>query len=483
LARARLVSSRVVALVLSVATCIAWPSPAAADDVILSGMTWMTGYPATWNAGAPKVVFDGLHTYAVLCGYQGSANNCSVARRRDTEAWTSPGRLFRADQPPVMIIDRRGRLNVFYNDPILHHLRFDNPSVDLVNGLELFVGVSVPVGYLHASYDAATDAIFLAGNETTGWTTYASVNIAGRGWTPPAAMPGPDPNGSMYLYARTLYARGRYFVLTGEHPRAGSNASYTAAVLFESPTPTGPWSARVLHRVSGANIGVPYQNWVIPTDLQADAAGNVRAIMHIVESGSGHVPLPEGLHISREEDGYALRHVASGIDDGFALVVHPSGVHLAFALVLSDRRYAEAGNLVVFRSDDGGVSWRPPQAIVRGNSLNPVPLDPRNGSMSLPTSVPFIYSAPILSQASVASSAGYEVSASIADGDFQNTRVMTDSGSARSYRVDRSLAADGTFRLSYQYRAGDYWQTYVADSAGGFEYRTSDGYQTSSRRR
>ena len=490
--RLRIPTHRVFVAGLVLLTCGAWPQAAgAADDIILSGMSWMTGYPATWNAGAPKVVFDGLHTYAVLCGHLGSAGNCSVSRRRGTEAWINPGRVFRADQPPVMIIDRRGRLNIFYNDPSLRHLRFDHPSVDLLNGTELFIGVGVPVGYLHASYDPVTDAIFLAGNDTTSWLTYASVNVGGAGWSPPALLPGPDPNGSMYLYVRTLFARGRFFVLAGEHPRAGSNASYTAAVLFDSPTPTGPWSARVLHRVTGANVGVPYSNWVIPTDLQADAAGNVRAVMHIVESGSGHVPLPEGLHIAREEDGFRLRHVASGIDDGFAMVVHSSGVHLAVALVLSDPRFPQAGNLVVFRSDDGGVTWQPPQPIVRGNSLNPVPVDVRNGSMSLPFSVPFVYSAPILPPFErvlsgevrpgvQASSARFERSSSRRDGSTVFERSVSDPLTGRSYRYEQVVAPDQSFVISYEYSAGDYSHVYAADSTGAYFYRNSDGFATGS---
>lgn len=468
-------------------------TPARADDVVLSGMTWMTGFPSTWNAAAPKLAFDGLHTYAVLCGYERSPNICSIARRRGAEPWTHPGRVFRSDQPPVTIIDRRGRLNIFYSDPVLHHIRFDYPSVDLVNATELYLGVTAPVGYLHASYDAATDAIFLAGNETTSWTTYVSVNAGGAGWSLPTPLPGPDPVGSMYLYARTVYSRGRYYVLTGEHPRASSNASYTAAVLFESPSPTGPWTARVLHRATGANIGVPYQNWVVPTDLQADPAGRVRALLHIVETGSGHAALPEGFHIAREEDGYALRHVAAGIDDGFALVIHPSGVHLAFALVLSDPVFAEAGRLVVFRSDDGGVSWQRARAIVTESALNPSPLDRRNGSMSLPGSVPFIYSAPLAAPfervmssevlpGPATADSRYDSISVRADGSQVLVRAARDESGARAYRYEQVVAADGSFTIAYQYVAGGYSQVYVADSGGAYSYRNSDGYTVSSGR-
>lgn len=368
---------------------------ASAQQVVLGGMSWMHAFPATWNAAAPKVVFDGLHTYAVLCGFDGAQDICALARRRDQESWTHAARRFRSQQPAVVLLDRRGRLNIFYNDPALHHLRVDNPAVDLDGIVELPLGVNAPVAYLHASYDAVTDSILLAANEATTWTTYFSVKRGSGDWTPPAALPGPDPVGSMYLYARTVSARGRFYVLTGEHPRASSNASYTAAVLFESPSPTGPWTARVLHRATGANVGIPYQNWVVATDLQADPVGRVRVLMHIVESGSGHAALPEGFHLAREEDGYALRHIASGIDDGFALVIDPSGVHAAIGLRLSNPAYAEAGRLVAFRSDDGGATWRAAARLVDESALNPVPVDPRSGSMAPIRELTFIYSAPL----------------------------------------------------------------------------------------
>ena len=78
-ARVRLPGAAAVVAVLAFGgVCTAGSAPA--DDTVLSGMTWMTGFPATWNAAAPKLAFDGLHAYAVLCGYQGSPNTCSIAR-------------------------------------------------------------------------------------------------------------------------------------------------------------------------------------------------------------------------------------------------------------------------------------------------------------------------------------------------------------------------------------------------------------------
>jgi len=491
-ARVRLPGAAVVVAVLAFGGV--WTAGSApADDTVLRGMTWMTGFPATWNAAAPKLAFDGLHTYAVLCGYQGSPNICSIARKRGDEPWTHPARSFRSDQPPVTIIDRKGRLSVFFNDPALHQIRFDHPSVDLVNGAEV-LNVGVPVAYLHASYDAATDSIFLAGNETTTFTLYASVNTGGTGWTTPAAMPGPGPAGSIYLYARTLYARGRYYILAGEHLRVASNASYTAAVLFESSSPTGPWSARVLHRATGANVGIPYENWVIPVDLQADPAGRVRALLHIVESGSGHAARPDGLYLAREEDGFAMRYVGRDVDDGFALQIDSSGVHLAFALLFGNSTYPGAGHLVVFRSDDGGVSWQPPAAIVAESALNPIPLDRRNGSLSAATSVPFIYSAPLLlpftrvmsSEVALGlenTATRYDTSAVRADGALVRTRVYSDPVSARAYRYDQVTGADQSFTISYQYAAPGYSQMYQADSSGAYYYRNSDGYEVASPQR
>lgn len=460
---------------------------ASAQQVVAGGMHWMNAFPATWNAAAPKVAFDGLHTYAVVCGLDGSQDICSIARQRDRENWTRDGYRFRSHQPAVMILDRKGRLNVFYNDPSLHHIRFDHPAIDLHDVVDVPLGVTAPVGYLHASYDAATDSILLAANETTTWTTYFSIKHGAGEWTPPAALPRPDATGSMYLYARTLFARGRYYVLAGEHPRAASNASYTAAVLFESANPTGPWSARVLHRATGANVGIPYQNWVVATDLQADPAGRVRALLHIVETGSGHAALAEGFHLAREEDGYALHHVAGGIDDGFALVVDDSGAHAAIGLRLSDPRYAEAGRLVAFRSDDGGLTWHPPARLTDESALNPVPVDARNGSLTPVRELPFIYSAPlsppferVMSSAVplglADTSDRFQEVAIAADGTETVVRVYRHAPSDRAYRYERRRRTDGYVALTFTYTAGAYSSVYVADSAGNFRYSDSEGY-------
>lgn len=450
----------------------------------------MTGFPATWNAAAPKLVFDGLHQYAVLCGAAGSPHLCTVARRRGEEAWIVSARVFRSDQPAVAVLDRKGRLNVFYNDPVPHHIRFDRPAVDLANPTVLPLGVGVPVAYLHASYDASADTIMLAGNETTSWTLYISTKTGDAGWTPAAAMPGPHSRDAMYLYARTLMTRGRYYVLAGEHQRATPNASYTAALLFESPTPTGPRSARELHRATGRNLGIPYENWVLPIDLQADPSGRVRALLHIFESGSGHPGRPDGLHLAREEDGFGTRYVGAGVDDGFVLHIDPSGVHLAFALILSNPIYPEAGFLAVFRSDDGGVSWQTQRRLVNEGALNPVSIEHRNGSLPAVSEVPFIYSAPLHTPFARVSSHSWPLNlppttnrfASTtlnSSGERVDTRFYYDATVVRGYRHQQVTKPDGSFVINYEYAAGTYRHVYAADSRGAYSFRSSDGDQVS----
>jgi hypothetical protein len=483
--RFRGVCSPLIAFTAIVLTVLA--APAAADDVLQSGMSWMTAYPSTWNAGAPKVVSDGLHSYAALCGYDGSQYTCSVARRRGTEAWTRGSFTFSSHQPAVVVIDRKGRLNIFYNFPGLYHVRIDHPSVDLQNVVPVPVSFGGNAGYLHASYDSATDTVSMAFNDTVSWATYFSSRTGDGAWTAPSPMPAPDA-ASMYLYVRTIKARGRYFVLGGQHPRNGINAAYTGAVLWESTSPTGPWSTRILHRSTGNNIGVFYQNMSFPVDLQADAAGNVRALMHINEDGSGHPGVAEGLHIAREEDGYALRHVGRGIDDGFPLYVDPSGVHFAFALIINNPGlYAQAGKLVAFRSADNGATWGPAQPLVGSAATNPVTIDTRNGSMLGGNDLAFIYThsnTPPFERVSsstfalgVTDSADrYDYTYTEADGTVDYVRAYRDPAGNRSYYYIQDNETDGSFTLSYSYTAGAYYQVYIGKSNGSYRFYNSDGY-------
>jgi hypothetical protein len=487
---------RRVALTVGLVTCISvslCQAILAVDDPVTERMTWMTQYPATWNAGAPKLVGDGLHMYAVVCGAGGAQDVCSIARKRGDESWLNENAAtFRSNQPAVAVLDRKARLNVFFNNPALRHIRFDHPAVDLKNYVEIPVRFGMPVGYLHASYDAASDTLLVAFNETSSWATYLMAKSTDAPeWSDPAPLPVPDPAGSMYLYARTVRAGGRYVVLTGEHPRNSANASFTAAVLFESATLTGPWSVRVLHRATGENVGVPYSNWVIPTDVQVDFQGRVRALMHVVESGSGHPPRAEGLHIAREEDGYTLRHVGGAIDDGFVLQVDPSGLHLAFALMLSVPAGPTANRLAIFRSIDNGATWQGPHLIVGESALNPVPMDPRNGSMVFPRELPFLYSAPIpppwerVMQGAVTlgvknTAQRFETRFSAEDGTHGITRAYTDPASERSYRSTYTYRPNGSFEVTYTYRAGSYMHVYESDASGLVRYYNSEGVRFSS---
>lgn len=475
------------ALAFGLAACVLLAAPAAtADQLLVGGMTWMNAFPSTWNAMAPKLVSDGLNSYAVLCGFSGSQNLCSVVRRRGVEMWEQGARTFVASQPPVMVIDRKGRLNIFFNNPALHHLRFDHPAIDLIHSVDMPLQFSGDTGYLHASYDASTDTMLLAFNETSTWQLYFTVKYADNDWVPPGPLPAAAP-GTLMLYARTLRASGRYYVLAGEHPLGSPNANYTAALLYESPSPTGPWSTRTLHRSTGMNLGVPYQNWVYPLDLQANAAGRLRATMQIAEPGSGHPPLPEGMYVAREEDGFALRLVGNGIDDGFGLHVDPSGAHFAFALRLSDSAYTHAGHLVSFRSDDDGATWQPAALLVSGDALNPVTLDPRNGSMSGGKEISYIYSASLsppfdrvlsseipLALANTANR--YDYSSTGADGAVDYVRAFADPATARSYYYGYDRRADGSFTLTYVYYGGDFYQVYVFESRGAYRFYNSDGY-------
>ena len=120
----------------------------------------------------------------------------------------------------------------------------------------------------------------------------------------------------------------------------------------------------MLHRVTGNNLGVPCENWVLANDLQADASGHVRAMLHITELGSGHPAPLDGLYPLREEDGYVTHLIDSSIEDGFTLYVDPSGVHLAFARnQIQVSPFVSQPGIVWYRSDDGGVICDRPAAV------------------------------------------------------------------------------------------------------------------------
>jgi hypothetical protein len=467
------------------------PSNASAQEVILGNMSWMTGFPATWNAGAPKLVSDGLHYYAVFCGFQGSSSRCSIARKRGDgiEPWVFGPRAFTSIQPATVIIDRKGRLNIFYNDPYIHHLRLDHPSIELGDWTEITIPFNQPTGYMHVSYDAKDDIILLAFAETSSYTTYFGVKYTDANNWGISPMVTPNPS-TMLLYARTLRAAGRFFVLFGEHTLNGTNAYYTAAVLFESSTPTGPWTRRELYRVYGANLGVPDQNWVLANDLQADQTGRVRALLHIVELGSGHANPLDGLYVAREEDGYALRFVGNGIEDGFTLYVDPtSNVHLATARgqVEVSPGVFEAG-IVWFRSDDRGATWTR-SASGYQREVNPAMVDSRSGSMLGPDSrfmasgvnmTTGAYDSVVFAAVALRldpSMDRYAYQYQEADGTWDYVRVYNDPATDRSYYYFYDYDPDSSFSVTYSYRAGSYYQVYTADSGGSYHYYNSDGYQ------
>ena len=480
---------RVLLLTLGIAGL--FPTGAVAQETVVDGLSWMTQFPATWNAGAPKLVSDGLHYYAVICGFATSSSTCTVARKRgDFGAWTfASGRTFLSFQPATVILDRKGRLNIFYNDPQVHHVRFDHPSVNLSDWVEIPVGFSAPTGYLQASYDAKDDIIMLAFNETASWTLYFGVKFTdANGWML-TAMPASAP-GTILLYARALRAGGRYVVLAGEHTFAGPNFAYTAAVLFEATTATGPWSARDLYRVTGTNLGVPYQNWVLANDLQADRNGRVRALLHITENGSGHGGALDGLYVAREEDGYVPRFVASGIEDGFTLYVDPSGVHYAFARVpIQVSPFVSFGGIVWFQSNDGGASWFRPTP--GGYPDRPIPHWSNRGAArcSAPASGSSLRARTLQPVHMTACSSTVSLSASAAvptatdyeyrddDGTLDYIRAYRDIAGNRFYYYIVDYDPDFSYSVNYSYTAGDYYQVYISDSDGSYRYYNSDGYQ------
>jgi hypothetical protein len=463
--------------------CWLLPAYAAAQETIVSGMTWMTQFPSTWNAGAPKLVSDGLFYYAVICGPGGSSSLCTVARKRGdgTDAWTFSSRSFWTSQPASVVIDRKGRLNIFYNDYQLRHLRIDVPSVRIDDWTAISTGFSPNVGYLHASYNAVGDELIVTFNETSTWTLYVGRKNGEGPWTY-SALPAAPP-GVIYMYARTVAMPGRYAVLVGEHTVSGPNFAYTAALMFEATSASGPWTTRELHRVTGNNLGVPYENWVLANDLQIDSAGRLRAMLHITELGSGRPNPLDGVFILREEDNYVPRFIASGIEDGFTLYVDPSGVHLAFTRDVATPS-ASAG-IVWFRSDDHGATWQKQlNGFVR--LINPVLVDLRSGSMIAPdlhilasdwnNFGPFdrvLFGGITLNVAETDDRYAHEYVDD--DGTVDYIRGFRDVPSGRSfyYIYDREL--DGSYTWNYSYSAGGYYQVYTAHSDGSYRYYNADG--------
>lgn len=463
--------------------------PAVADETILGGLSWMTHYPATWNAAAPKVVYDGLFTYTALTGFNGNENVWSIARRRGVDTtWEQGAPSFTSNQPPVMYVDRKGRLNLLFNSPTLRHVRFPHPQVDMLEYQEIPTSFAGEVAYLSCSYDPVSDTALLAFNEVPSFTLRFCVKYTdGNDWSAPSALPD-APAGDIWLYAKPILAGGRYAVLAGDHPRTDFNAGYVGAVLFESESPYGPWSARVLHQSVGNNRSIPYLNWCYPLDLQADAAGHLRAAMVIDEDGSGHTPVAEGLYVAREEDAYSLRLVGNHIDDGFPMTVDDSGVSLAFAKLTGDAPQL-AGKLVYFKSTDGAKTWSGPN-LAAGESVNPALCDRRSGSVPMGKVAGFVCCADaappyqtynwVQVPLGIADTANrHDGWTTGADGQADYVRSYTDPrhGLETWFFVDN--VANGQNTLTYLYRERDYYQVYTAKANGSYSYYNSDGYSKS----
>lgn len=447
----------------------------------------MTGFPSTWNSAAPKAVSDGLHTFAVLSGFNGDPFLWSIVRKRGIEApWQQGSPAFRANQPPVALLDRKGRLNVFFNSPQVRHFRFDHPAVDLSSYTEITVPFSRDVGYFHVSYDAAGDTMLLAFNETSTWTLHTTIKYSGNDWQSPAPLP-QAPSGSIYLYARFVRAAGRYALLAGEHILNTPNPSYVAAVLFEADSYAGPWQKRDLHRIYGNNFGTPYLNWVYLIDLQADSMGRLRALLHITEDGSGHTPLTEGIYLAKKEENYQLRHVAGNIDDAFAMDIDPSGAITIFVKLLATTNSYKSGRLVYFQSADGGSVWSGPTDI-EVDSCNTCLVQSRNGSMLGGKELGFLFANPSYSPFSSVkyatvplplsnTSQRYDYWYEDSDGTDGYLRAFTDPMSNRAYYYYYDFSADRHYSIAYVYSSHDYYQVYLAKSNGSYEYYNSEGFR------
>ena len=464
------------------------PSPAAAQETIFGGMTWMTFFPSTWNAGAPKIVSDGLFYYAIFCGPGGSFT-CTMARKRGdaNEPWTMSTHSWFSSQPPTMIIDRKGRLNFFYNDYQLKHIRIDQPQVNFDQWTEIPTDFVPQVAYLTASYNAISDEILVTFNETSIWTVYIGRKVGDGPWT--YTVVEERPTGKVDTYFRTVAVPGKYAILASEFVKGGPNYIYDAAVLFEATSASGPWTRREIHRVTGDNVGIPYENWVLANDLQMDSAGHLRALLHITESQSGHANSLDGLYLLREEDNYVPRFITGTLQDGWTLYVDPAGAHIAFLNDVVDTPPA-LFHLGWFRSDDSGVTWqRQPNGIF--DSINPVLVDMRSGSMIGP------YLHVMTSDWTTATAAFDHVSFNTidlsvpntadryayeyvdGDGTTDYTRGFRDAATGREYSYVYDRHPDGSYQWRYSYSAGAYSQTYTAGSDGSYRYANSEGADVS----
>jgi hypothetical protein len=133
------------------------------------------------------------------------------------------------------------------------------------------------------------------------------------------------------------------------------------------------------------------------------------------------------------------------------------------------------------------VTWQAAARLVNESALNPVFVDPRNGSMAPVRELPFIYSAPlsppferVMSSAvplGLPNTAERFEHVSVASDGFETVlRVYRDAASDRAYRYERQRRSDGYVMITFNYSSGSYSHVYIADSTGSFRYANSDGF-------
>lgn len=451
----------------------------------------MTRFASTWNPGAPKVVSDGLFTYAGLVGF-GTDQTFSIVRKRGTEAgWMQGGTTIHSDQPPVLLLDRKCRLNVLFNTPYLRHIRFEHPQVDLQNYTEIPVPFTGMASYIGASYDASTDTMVMAFNDSVGYALNFSAKYADNAWTSPALLPLPQGN-SQLLYARPLRARGRYFVLASEHLAGSPNPNYVSTILYESGSPVGGFSRRDLYRVSGANAGEPSKNWVFHTDLAQDNQGRVRAMYHLREWDKGGPGRPSGYYIAREEAGYAPECIGSETIEGgqpflqgwgFGLYSDPSGTMVAVGHMSPGLAAASRGHIVHYVSTDRGTTWSGPRRSSTENGLFASIVDARSGSMLGTNEVRLLFNNPVtppyhsvVSETIPVELGRADTTTTKPDGTRRVRRQYTEPGTGRTCYWYYDTKPDGSWTLGYNYQAGSFYRVYEASSNGSYKTYDSDGY-------
>ena len=299
----------------------------------------------------------------------------------------------------MIVIDRKGRLHIFYNGPEVRHIRYDHRAINLSRR-----GRASRAVYRAGSV-AACQLRRLERHDDAGVQRDVDVDHARRRHPPRRqrlavhVVAGSGPDQVLLVQSARCESAAGYFIPAAEQPRRGPNHHYLGATLLESTSAAGPWTSRTLYRVPGNNAGVPYQNWVLISDLQADAGGRVGRSCTSRRASLDARGRRTGCYIAREEDAYGLRFVGGPVMDGYTLYVDPSGRHVAFGQIESVVPFPEfpgaplgvRSDMVTFESSDGGASWTGPSWVELA-SINPVLVDQRNGSMLGGKEIAFIYS-------------------------------------------------------------------------------------------